>query len=303
MKPFSFSILLLIFLVSACSNGGSDSFGIGGSSYKKESSYTPSADQVAEEQAERTLSNTEGYIAQQTSTTSGGAPPPPPPPTKKIQSKIIKTADVRFQVDSYKKAKPQIEQTIANYDAVIMSENEQNNSYSIRNDVVIRVHKEHFDTLLNALVKVASYVENKSINAKDVTEEYFDVQTRLNTKKEVEKRFLAILNDAKTIKDILAVEAQLAEMREEIEAAEGRLKFLNDQVAYSTIRLHFHEQLDGVAAPKKGFFYKIGKAFKGGWEGLQEFIVGLTYTWPFLIMLAVFVYFVRKWWKGRKNRS
>ena len=87
------------------------------------------------------------------------------------------------------------------------------------------------------------------IYVKDVTEEYTDVVIRLKNKKEAEKRFLEILKQTKTIKEILDVEEHLREIREEIESKEGRLKFLNDQVSYSTINLSIYQVSESSMLP------------------------------------------------------
>ena len=140
------------------------------------------------------------------------------------------------------------------------------------------------------------------MTARDVTEEFVDIEARLRTKKEVEKRYLEILSKAATIKDILLVEEQLRVIREEIEAREGRLKYLQNQVSYSTINLEMYQKL--TFEPGFKFFSKIWKALKGGWKGLLNVLVGLVYIWPLLIIgVGVFIWIRRRISRKKESKN
>jgi len=104
---------------------------------------------------------------------------------------------------------------------------------------------------------------------------------------------MAILKRANTIKDILAVENQLRIIREEIEATEGRLRYLDNRTSYSTINLTFYERTGRIIRSRTGFFSKLSKAFRMGWQGLLMFIVGLGYIWPILLVIIALIIIIR----------
>ena len=131
--------------------------------------------------------------------------------------------------------------------------------------MVIRVSSDRFDQLVVDLTSVAARVEHKNIEALDVTEEYLDIQTRLKNKREVESRYRAILKQAKTIEEILKVEEHIRAVREEIESKEGRLKYLNDRIAYSTVNLSIYKYHNEIYRPS--FFSRLADGFRGGWNG------------------------------------
>ena len=114
----------------------------------------------------------------------------------KVAEKIKKTAYLSITVDDYKKARTEIEKIVKSGNAYIGSEDEQNSAYSISNNMVIRVINKEFDSMINNLVAVASNVNSKSVNAEDVTAQFVDIQSRLKSKKEIEKRYLDILQKA-----------------------------------------------------------------------------------------------------------
>ena len=212
----------------------------------------------------------------------------------KIAEKIKKTANLNITVDDYKKARTEIEKIVKSGNAYIGSENEQNSTYSITNNMVIRVMNKDFDVMVNKLLTVASNVNSKNISAEDVTAQFVDIQSRLKSKREIEKRYLDILQKASKVSDILEIEQKLGEIREEIEAKEGELKYLSDQVNYSTINLDFHQEFEYTPTDRPGFFGRMGNAFGNGWSGFLSFIVGVIYVWPLWIILGLGAFFLVK---------
>ena len=220
--------------------------------------------------------------------------------TINIEKKIIKTASINFGVSDYKKSRANIGDIISKHKGFIASENEYNSSYSISNTIIIRVPAENFSKLLADLEGEADEFESKSINTSDVTEEYIDILKRLENKKKVEAQYIELLKKAHTIREILEVNEHIRVLREEIEAKEGRLRYLKNQVGLSTITLNIHEDYSTVSY---GFFHKIDDALHGGWEGLLGLIIGLIYLWPLLIIAALVFILVRRRVKKRRKKE
>lgn len=221
----------------------------------------------------------------------------------KIPEKIKKTADLNITVEDYKKARTEIEKIVKSGNAYIGSENEQNTTYSITNYMVIRVLNRDFDSMVNKLLTVASNVNSKNVTAEDVTAQFVDIQSRLKSKKEIEKRYLDILQKASKVSDILEIEQKLGEIREEIEAKEGELKFLSDQVNYSTINLNFHQEFEYTPTDRPGFFGRMGSAFGNGWSGFLSFLVGVVYVWPLWLILGLTAYLLVKFIKRQSKKK
>jgi hypothetical protein len=223
-------------------------------------------------------------------------------PVPKAALKIIKTADIRFQVKDVEKSLAVIKKLVKNCDGYLASENLQNDSGRLENTIMIRVPAERFDQLIQSLNGQAIYVDSKMIEARDVTEEFVDTEARLNTKKAVEQRYLAILQRAKTVQEILEVENRLGAVREEIEAVEGKLKYLNDQIVYSTITLTIYQPVLQLARPSNNFWGRMGNALVGGWNGFLAVLVGFVYVWPFIIVLGIGVWIFRRF-VGKKKKT
>jgi hypothetical protein len=219
---------------------------------------------------------------------------------KNENSKIIKTADVRFQVEKLGEGVEAIKRNVKSAGGYITSSNQSRESTQITTSFTIRVPIVKFDSLLNGIMEASVYTDYKNINAQDVTEEYVDIEARIKTKKALEQRYLELLKQAKNVKEILEVEEQLSKIREEIEAKEGRMKYLNDQVAYSTITLAIYQNLEIADRPDLPFYTKIWNNIKGGLGAFVDFFIGIFYYLPFILLAWIAFYFFRKWWRKRK---
>lgn len=222
---------------------------------------------------------------------------------QKILSQIIKNASVQFQVKNIETTHQKIVEILKQYNAYFADDNNLANANRIDNNMTIRVPAFNFEKLLEALMQESVYTNYKNISAQDVTAEFVDVETRLKTKKEAEQRYLVLLKQAKSIKEIIEVENSLRIIREEIESTEGRLKLMKDQIGYSTINLNTYQNLDYVPQPQMGIFSTLKEAFINGWRGFVSFLVGLVRIWPFVILLGGGIFLIVRKIRKRKNQN
>jgi len=104
--------------------------------------------------------------------------------------------------------------------------------------VTVRVPASTFFQTVDRLRKSGQVVD-ENINAQDVTKRVFDLELRQRTAEEAHKRLLKLLESATKMEDILAIEAQLRRLTDEIEAMKGELRTIADQVAFSTLTVTF----------------------------------------------------------------
>jgi hypothetical protein len=120
----------------------------------------------------------------------------------------------------------------------------------------------------------------------------------MKVKKETEQKYFELLKKAKNLEETLAVERQLSDLRAEIESLEGRMKYLNNQVDLSTLRVSFYEKQKYSSNFVSGFV----KALRQGWQVFLYVITGLAYLWV-LILVALAVFILLRWNRKRKKTS
>jgi hypothetical protein len=231
------------------------------------------------------------------------APPTTSSPSRveaTVESKIIYTADVKMQVDKLADASQKLKVLVAENKGYLASDNQSQNDYDLSRTFTIRVPAPAFDTLLNQLVTAGVFLDYKNVRAEDVTSQYVDVATRLKNKQALEQQYLAILKQATRVTDILEVQTQLSQVREDIDAQMAQLKLLQDQVSYSTINMELYQRLEFKARPKESFLSQLAEAFTNGFVNFKYFLINTVSLWPFAILVLGVVFFV-KWWRKRKK--
>ncbi|MGF6929902.1 hypothetical protein QFZ48_005402 [Chitinophaga sp. W2I13] len=225
-------------------------------------------------------------------------------PALPISQKIIKNAVLRFSTSDFEACKKRIADTVKKYGGYIASEKQENTSMQWRNEVAIKVPAATFEQCVENLTGGASGVDEKSITSTDVTEEYVDLDARMKARLAVEQRYVQILQQAKNVKEILEVEAQLKGIREEIESAKGRLQYMDHHVAYSNISLEYYQTFANSDPQSPGFLQRSWLSFKDGWNGLLSFALGILSAWPLIVGIVFIFIFIKRGigrWKSRKT--
>jgi hypothetical protein len=213
--------------------------------------------------------------------------------------KIIKTAEVTLELKDYSGYNQTIHRGLKAYGAYIASE-EQNLSHDRNaNNMTIKVPVEQFENLMNSFSGEDIKILQKKISSEDVTGEVVDTRSRLDAKKQMRDRYLDLLKQAKNMKEILEVQNEINSIQEDIEAASGRVGYLNHQSAYSTVHLQYFQYLnpDNRVTEPSGFFVKLKESFKDGLRILSVLLLGLVSIWPLLITCIIAFLFV---WKKKK---
>jgi len=223
-----------------------------------------------------------------------------------VDLKIIRNADIKIKVTDLKEASAFAKAFTETHLGYISDERMSNSNYSKESRFTIRVPQEHFDKVLTYTEELGAYVNYKNINTVDVTEKYVDISSRLKTKKEVQARYKGILrNKAKTVEEILQAEEKIRVLQEEIEAAEGKLRYMSSKVSFSTIQVNMYESVVPKDAPETyepGFFDKAGDGLGFGWSLIENIGLAFIYLWP-LLLLASLLVLLFKWWKKKKRKN
>jgi hypothetical protein len=215
---------------------------------------------------------------------------------------LIKTISIGIEVVSYEKARQQVDSLAKIFGAWVSRENMYNSDYRISTDLTIRVPADNLDKLNQSLIAIAKKVEYQNIEVADVTEEYIDVESRLKNHKALEQKYINLLRKAESMEDILKIEGKLAEVRSHIESIEGRKRYLDGRVTFSSINLNFFQRVDYKYTPEPmdNFWQRLVKALDKGWKGFVLFLLFLIRLWPFWI-LTVLVWFLYRTIRKRRR--
>ena len=220
--------------------------------------------------------------------------------------KVIKTATLQVEVKDYNKYYSIMNGIVKRMGGYIAEENQSQSDYKTENAVAIKIPVFQFDEAISLLIKGTGQekLNQKNIGSEDVSTQVVDTKSRLEAKRQVRLRYLQLLKQAKNMEEVLQVQKEINELQEQIELAAGRMSYLNQAAAFSTIHLTFYQVLDPSASSEKdpGFLTKLGNAFQNGWIFIQHLVLGLISIWP-LFILAGFIWLIVKRWKFSNIKS
>lgn len=220
-------------------------------------------------------------------------------PQESIETKIIKTSTLRFETSNLNDSYQTIQKAIGKHKASIQSDLTGKDYESVYRNITVRIPSKNFDVFIDEISKGVNHFERKEISSQDVTEQYIDLEARMNAKKNLEKRYLELLSKANKVSEILEIEKQLATIREEVEAKEGQLRYLKSQISMSTINIEMFTNNASESGATVSYGMKIWNAIKSGFNGLSSFILGLITIWPFILIFVLLFIFIKRKFKKK----
>ncbi len=176
--------------------------------------------------------------------------------------------------------------------------------------LTIRVPAARFEEARAAIRKMGLRVETEKIDAQDVTRQYVDQDANLRNLHAEESQYLAILKQATTVKDLLAVSEKLSEVRGQIEQQQAEFNALSRQTETVAITIALHTEAEAqVFGLNWRPGYQLKLALRDGLESLATYATAMTtiffylpatLLWVGTIVMAVVVAWKVLRWMGRR---
>ncbi len=216
---------------------------------------------------------------------------------------IVRTGDMTLVVEGVVEARDEITRLAVSFDGYVVSSWVSGEDENIRGNISIRVPDDKYESVVIELRDLAVRVKYESTSSEDVTEQYVDLQSRLENAEATERQYLAILEKAEEVEDILRVYDSLSQIRYEIEQIKGRMQYLERTSAMSLI---------SVRLEPAGTAQGLVRAGWSAWESLKSAVRGIVTFGQWLGTLVIWLLvFSPLWgaivgviyWRLRKKRA
>src|SRR5690554_1779971 len=294
------TIFVLLFTLYACNEGSSELDVISDESaevyYSKQmggaSVPPPPAPEIIDVREEKYVESTEMIV--ETDVNS--------PESNKTEKKIIKDGRIGLEVQHLEPTKQKIDSLVKATRGYYANDRFDDSQYASTFSLKIRIPSAQFENFIGALESYQGTVNYKEIKSRDVTSEFIDLETRLANKRKYLDRYGDLLKRANSVKDILQIENEVRQLEEEIESTVGRLKYLKDQVGYSTLDLVLTKKKEFKfdPEPQDSFFERFKQSLSNGWHAFVNFILLLFRLWPFWLFLPLLIYFIKRYKRRKK---
>ena len=221
--------------------------------------------------------------------------------------KMVYTANMDLQTLSFDQADADISALVEEMGGYFEQRSISNRSSGYRYaEYTVRVPAEKFNDFCSQMGTLCHLVY-KNESADNITESYYDTQSRLVTAQTKLERLQELLRRAESMEDIITIESAISETEWTIENLTGTLRTYDSLVGYSTIYMTLHEvyELSGQGQAPVTFGDRLGESFLDGLKAIgrtaQNFAVWLAYSWFWLLIVVVIVIVVIRTIRRRKN--
>jgi hypothetical protein len=215
---------------------------------------------------------------------------------------IIREGNISVAVEDVLKTRDAVDEIVAGLAGegayvVTSSESGRGENRQPYINMVIRVPVDSFDRVMDQIAEMGVRVDERWENAQDVTDEYVDVEGRIEAAELSIERLKELMAGAEFTEDLLYAEEQLSRREAELEALKGRLNYLGESAALSRININISpyelsEPIDTSWKPAE----TLRRAVESLVEGLQDFadflIVFVIAVLPFLVIFGLFVWVI-----------
>jgi Domain of unknown function (DUF4349) len=198
---------------------------------------------------------------------------------------VIRTGNASVEVDSLEPAMDALRRLAQRVGGFVGNSTIQSGREQLRQATLeIKVPAARFDELTGGLAPLGR-VEFVNVSAEDVGEEFVDLTARVANSRRLEERLIDLLGSRTgRLQDVLAVERELARVREEIERQEGRLRYLKSRVALSTLSVTVHEP-PPIVADHPGW-NPLWEAMRQAWRNFVGLLAGVIASLGFVVPVA-----------------
>jgi hypothetical protein len=165
-----------------------------------------------------------------------------------------------------------------------------NQPTDIRTGVVsFMVPAAHFDETIDGLARLGK-VQNEHITGTDVSAQYVDLNARLVNAQAQRDAMLALLQQAKNINDIIAVQNQIGQITAQIEQLKGQIKYLDNNTSYSTVSVTLTESGAPAQSPTSdswGFATALSQAAHNFVTTIDYVVTALGAVGPVLVLVGI----------------
>ena len=195
------------------------------------------------------------------------ASPPPPPVADAAAAdrKMVRTSFLDMVVQHPAEAAEKIRTLADSLGGFLVSSEVRGGQNATGGSLTIRVPAARSEEVRAEIRKLGLRIESEKVEAQDVTRQYVDQKASLRNLRAEETQYLAILKQAKTVKDTLEVSEKLSDVRGQIEQQQAEFEVLSKQIVTVaiavTMRAEAETQVFGLSWRP---LYQMKMAFRDG---------------------------------------
>ncbi len=210
---------------------------------------------------------------------------------------VVRSGSMKVSVDDADAAVVDIRRLAAAAGGFVADE--QVRARDAKADLTVRVPSDRYDDVRADVAELGDVAE-QDVEARDVTAEVVDVESRTAALRASVDRVRGLLSQSGDVVQLATVEGELARREAELEALLGQQRVLRDQVDLATLTIHLSE--DEAPAPSDdtpGFTDGLRRGWVAAVDGGRVALAVVGFVLPFALPAALVAWLVRRWQRRR----
>ncbi len=220
---------------------------------------------------------------------------------------IIRTGNVSIVVEDSEASAQAIAQLAGDRSGWVVASDLYESGGARRGTVTIKIPAEQFDAVLVDIKDLAKEVRSESTSSQDVTEEFVDLEARLANLEATADRVRAFLDEARNVEEALQVNQELSRLESEIEVIKGRMQYLSQSAAFSTLTVdlipdELSQPIEIGGWQPEGVAKDAIEALVTALQGLADALIwGGIFCLPLALLVGIPLFFVGRFFYRRRR--
>lgn len=231
---------------------------------------------------------------------------------KQYEKKLVYTCDLSIETLEYDTTMSNIKAAINKVSGFTQSESSYTRNYGAEAtrycSLTVRVPSNQYEAFLSEISQAGS-VTNMNARVDNITQQFYDTETRIKALKIQEDRLLTMMSECDNVSDMIVVEERLTEVQSEMARYQTSLNVMQTEVNYSTVNIDIDE-VARITVHEDTLWDRFLSVAGDSWEFFTNVlsVIGtiIVYMFPFAIvsgLILLVIHGIHKKSKAKKARN
>lgn len=221
-------------------------------------------------------------------------------PSESEDRLIIQDTSLSLQVKDVIKTIDEIEETSKTFGGFLISSHLSKPAGAASGNISVRIPEDKRKEAMNSFKNMAVKVVSESVNGNDVTDQYVDLEARLDVLNKTKTKYEEIMQKAEKVSDLLDVQRELINLQSQIDSLKGQQKYYEQSAKLSKITIYLStDELALPYAPTNEWrptviFKEAVRSFVGALRGIGSIAIWVIVFLPIIIPIYFIIRYIKR---------
>ncbi len=213
---------------------------------------------------------------------------------------IIQDTGLSLQVKNPSQTIIEIEESTKSFGGFLINSHLSAPEGAASGNISVRIPEEKREEAMTAFKNMAVKVVSESVNGTDVTDQYTDLEARLEVLYRTKTKYEEILDRAEKVADLMSVQKELISLQTQIDNLKGQQKYYEQSAKLTKITIYLStDELSLPYAPSnewrpKVIFKEAVRSLVGAFRNFGSLLIWIVVYSPLIILAVLIIRYIKK---------